>query len=543
LEWECCWTKDIVTPSECPQVSADEEDLLVSPGRRIIAKCLECPRFTADLERLKSSGNPATPVLLSLVSEFHRQKAQLAAMMGFLDSRNLEIQFLHEIGAILQTSLVLDEVLSIALTAITAGKGFGMNRAFLLLADKELNFLRGYLGVGPKDYQEAWEIWEEIGNNDLTLREMAKHFYDTKLTAEKDKFHDILDRLSVSLDDHSHIFNRALREGRPFLVREAANNHHISSELATTLGVDTFLILPLVSPNRRIGIIIADNFITRKSITPQDMQSMEILSFPIAYAIERTSLYERLHDDLRQLSDANARLLEQQELIVRMEKYALLGKITSGIAHSIRNPLMVIGGFARHLLKDIPESDPNRESLETIVSQAKHLEDALFEALAYADAVSPAMDLWDLNQLVGNLVKEVEKIADDNGVKVDLVLSPGFPVIYTDYRQIAYCIKKILYTSIASMPNGGRLHMSTGVDGEGISLEIRDTSGAGNRPSIESRIPPGMFNRCEDSTVDLSFCRVILENYCKSFTVDENDGNGRRYLLRFSPAKEGSNHE
>jgi hypothetical protein len=43
--------------------------------------------------------------------------------------------------------------------------------------------------------------------------------------------------------------------------------------------------------------------------------------------------------------------------------------------------------------------------------------------------------------------------------------------------------------------------------------------------------------------MELSFCRVILENYSKSFTVERSAGKGNRYLLELSLQKEESGHE
>ncbi len=83
------------------------------------------------------------------LSENHRQKTQIQSLVSFLDNKTLEIRFLHELGSVLQSSVDLDEVLSVALTAITAGKGFGMNRAFLLLCDREAGAPEGVSGTWP----------------------------------------------------------------------------------------------------------------------------------------------------------------------------------------------------------------------------------------------------------------------------------------------------------------------------------------------------------------------------------------------------------
>jgi hypothetical protein len=542
VQSECCWTKEVITPDECCSISTDETDLCTSLERRFLAKCLECPLFVKDQERLTVEGNPAAPLLRILITEINRKKSRLNTLVNFLDSRNLEIQFLHEIVAVLQTSLELDEVLSVALTAITAGKGFGMNRAFLLLVDKERTHLKGYLGVGPRNYQEAWEIWEEISRDDLSLREMATQFHQTKFSAEKNKFHDILERLSFPMSDEGHILIRSLNERRAILVHEASNKE-VDPFLAETIGVDTFLILPLISRNRHIGVILADNIITRKPITQQDMSFMETLTFPVAFAIERASLYERLHDDLEKLTVANTKLHEQQKLIVRMEKLALLGKITSSIAHSIRNPLTVIGGFARSLLKNVTEHDPKREPLENIVQKSKQLEDVLSEVLGYADSVLPAIAEWDVNQMAETISREVLKKTEDAGITITLDLAPGLPMVYLDYRQIAYCIKKILSNSIKAMTPPGEVFLGTKLADDSIVVEILDTAPIPEREAHEAFLDPGMTGLDETCDMELSFCRVILENYSKSFTVERRAGQGRRYLLQFSLKKEDSDHE
>ncbi len=105
--------------------------------------------------------------------------------------------------------------------------------------------------------------------------------------------------------------------------------------------------------------------------------------------------YERLHEDLRQLTVANTRLHEQQELIIRMRKTGAAGSGDLQHRHSIRNPLMIIGGFARSLLKDIAEDDPKKESLETIVLEAEQLEDAHDRGPGIGGIHPPKLDKWE----------------------------------------------------------------------------------------------------------------------------------------------------
>lgn len=538
MDWVCCWHREVVEPGRCPGIGEGEEVLYTSHQRRIIEKCIDCPGFREDLQRLREAGHPLGTVVPFLVAEIQEQRGKLQSMGGFLDSREREIKFLHEISLVLQTSVDLDEVLSVVMTAITAGKGFGMNRAFLLLADKERKFLRGYLGVGPRNYGEAWQIWEEIQRDDFTLKEMARDFYQTKLTSEKQKFHDVLERMTIPLADQGHVLVRSLREKRPILVENAFHNPECDHSLVQALGVDTFLITPLISRNRRIGVIISDNCITHKQITPQDVQSMETFAFSVAFAIERASLYERLQEELLKVTAANVKLKEQQELIVKMERMALVGKITSSIAHSVRNPLMIIGGFARTLLRGAAEDDPRREYLESIGQQVRQLEEVLEDILNYSDSLYPALDTWDVNQLVSGVCRELNGRLQERRVACRLRLEASLPPARIDYKQVAYCVRSIINTALDEMPDGGEIRIETRRENGWIVVEIRD-SGTGLSPeSIEAMTTP--FGSTEElgSGLGVAICKTIMEKHGNIFQVDTPPGGGTRYTIKLPVNRE-----
>ena len=55
MEWECCWAKKDILPEECPYIATGEEELYTSKERRVVEKCLECPRFRSDLQKLQET--------------------------------------------------------------------------------------------------------------------------------------------------------------------------------------------------------------------------------------------------------------------------------------------------------------------------------------------------------------------------------------------------------------------------------------------------------------------------------------------------------
>jgi signal transduction histidine kinase len=538
VDWECCWNRDVIEQAGCPNVGEGEEDLLVSNRQRNLEKCCECPSFLSDLKKLHEDGNPLAPVLASFLAEYRRQKTQIQSLVSFLDSKTIEIRFLHELGYVLQSSVDLDEVLSVALTAITAGKGFGMNRAFLLLCDREKGMLRGYLGLGPRNLEEATRDWNEILQNDMDLQALAQNFRLNKLSSERAKFQDVLEQLTIPLSNKDHIVIKALDGKRPIMVERAFQNPDVPPELARLLGVDTFLLMPLISRNRRVGMIVADNCITHRTITEEDMHSLETFGFPVAFAIERASLYDKLQVELNRVTEAGKKLKEQQELIVRMENMALVGRITSSIAHSVRNPLMIIGGFARSMLKNSPESDSRRTFIESIVAETRQLEVVLDEILNYSDSLYPTRDFWDVNQLVETTLRDTADNLTSLGYATGYSPGHDLPAVYIDFKQLSYCLRTVLQNDIIGIGGDLSIVISSQSVQDGVILRIEDRSRHISQAELDHLLVPFSETRDMGAGLGLALCKTMLEKQGIPFVAQADPHEGIRYTIILPTRKE-----
>ena len=533
-----CWNSDEIEHADCPMVGIGDEDLLVLKRQRRLEICGECLKFTSDIEQLRAEDNPLAPILTGLLKETHRQKTQIQSLVSFLDNKTLEMRFLHELGSVLQSSVDLDEVLSVALTAITAGKGFGMNRAFLLLCDREAGILRGHLGIGPANRDEASHVWGEIVQNDLNLQALSQNFRQNKLSSERAKFHDLLEQLSIPLANKEHIVIKALDGRRPVMVHGAFQHPDVPPELARLLGVDTFLLLPLISRNRRIGMIIADNCITNREITEEDMHSIETFGFPVAFAIERASLYDKLQVELNRVTEAGKKLKEQQELIVRMENMALVGRITSSIAHSVRNPLMIIGGFARSMLKNSPPSDPKRTFIESIVAETHQLEGVLDEILNYSNSLYPTRDFWDVNQLIEATLRDTADALMLLGYVTGYSPGHDLPPVYIDFKQLTYCLRSLLQNDISGVGTELSIVISS-QSGEGcVIIRVQDSSRLISQTELDHLLIPFSETRDLGVGLGLALCKTMLERQGIPFTALADEQNGIHYSITLPTSKE-----
>jgi signal transduction histidine kinase len=533
---KCCWFNQGRNVEECPNIEEGEEYLFTSPRKRLVEKCINCKAFQEDIAQLPEDSS-LRKIIMILSEEYLEQKGHLQSLSAFLTSKSREIKFLHELSLVLQTSMELDEVLSVAMTAITSGKGFGMNRAFLLMTDRDNKYLVGHLGVGPRNYEEAWRIWDDVDRSNFSLTELSKEFYKKKISSERAKFQDILEKLTIPRDLKDHIFNRSLNNRRPILVENASQNPEIDPAIVSTLGVEQFLVMPLISRNKSIGILLADNFVTNKPITPRDMQSLQTFAFPVAFAIERATLYERLNDEIEKQAAANQKLKEQQELIVRMENMAVVGRITSSIAHSIRNPLAAIGGYARSLMKS-SDLNEKKEYLEQILKNAKQLDEVLEEVLSYSDSLHPVLDCWDLNHLAASVASEMEERLEGQGLTMALNFETDLPQVWTDYKQIAYCLRTIISHVALSRPEAGTIEIETHSSGESVLLSVIDRDMTLSDEMKRALMTPFMETATLGQGVGMPLCKVILERHESTFRIEDLDGGGTRYCIILQKHKE-----
>jgi PAS domain S-box-containing protein len=97
---------------------------------------------------------------------------------------------------------------------------------------------------------------------------------------------------------------------------------------------------------------------------------------------QREEALRKAHDELFDLSqelekkvqERTTELRDKSVQLVKAERLAAVGRMANRVAHELRNPLTVVGGFARRTYKKIPEDDPNRRYLGIIVDEVAGLE-------------------------------------------------------------------------------------------------------------------------------------------------------------------------
>jgi sigma-B regulation protein RsbU (phosphoserine phosphatase) len=221
-----------------------------------------------------------------------------------------------------------------------------------------------------------------------------------------------------------------------------------------------------------------------------------------------------------------------EEELLRSERLAVLGKMAAHISHEIKNPLMLIGGFARQVLKD-PAADPlkTREKLQIIVDEVHRLEDFLVEVGSYAKFSEPQKRPGDLNTLIQETCQRLEPTLRESKIDLVLQLDPQLPEILFDPAHLRQVILNIAKNGIEAMAAGGTLTITTGRQADRLFLQICDT-GAGIPPEIQEKIfQPFFSSKPKGSGLGLAISQKIIQAHQGEITIESTPQKGTRVTI------------
>ncbi len=448
-------------------------------------------------------------------------------------TRAEEMSILYDISMAMSTTLNLDRLLRIILTAATmGGSGLGFNRAILLLTNERTNTLQGMIGVGPSSWEEAGRAWTEVSGRHKSLMEWIQ---TGDIFEHRDSELNTLARsIRVPLEPKEGVLALTVLEKKPYHIVEAAANPIVSKELRETLRVRSFVTVPLVSKDRAIGVILVDNMFNQRPVTDRDIRFLTMFAHQAALAIENAIIYTNLETMNRDM-----RVLHEQ--LVQSEKMAALGAMLAEISHEIRNPLVSIGGFARRLAKKIQNSD-EKKYIDIILSEVTRLEGIIHDNLMYIKEAAPQLRETDINAAIGEMLTLYEDELRQKGIALEKSLATDLPPLMVDAQQIKQAVINIVKNAMEAMVNGGVLLIRTYCvpETQEVAIEIGDTG-----PGISAKAMNNIFNpyyttKARGTGLGLPITNRIIRAHKGRIEVANREGGGAVFTIKLPSVKEST---
>lgn len=248
-------------------------------------------------------------------------------------------------------------------------------------------------------------------------------------------------------------------------------------------------------------------------------------------------------DRLRVMSDeAPSRDLDSmktlQSLISYSSKLAALGRLTSGVAHEVKNPLnaMMIHLELVKARLAAPKADLGgvRESLDIIGAEIRRLDRVVNGFLKFVRTHDLALKPVDLNALAQSVAVLLEAEWKPAGIRFELDLDPGCPRISGDEELLRQALINIVVNACQAMPSGGEVRLETSRAGrEWVALAVTD-QGVGIAAEDRERIFSLYYTtKPEGSGIGLSLVYRIVQMHDGVIDVEAPEGRqGTRMTIR-----------
>ncbi len=234
------------------------------------------------------------------------------------------------------------------------------------------------------------------------------------------------------------------------------------------------------------------------------------------------------------------KLREREMLEKRLyeaEHLSRVGRLASGIAHEIRNPLNYISLAIDHLREDVlPHcADEQRDEMDELTARIKEevrrANYMVVNFMNYGRPLKLRRAPVSYADLLANALPVLHDRLAEQGVEVEVQIPPDFPPLWVDQEMLRTCVLNLVGNALQAMPGGGAITLAAEQDQERVRLSFSD-QGSGIRTEDLERIFQPYFTTRELGTgLGLAITERIVREHGGSIQVESAPGCGTTFTL------------
>ena len=223
-----------------------------------------------------------------------------------------------------------------------------------------------------------------------------------------------------------------------------------------------------------------------------------------------------------------------QSLVSYSAKLAALGRLTSGVAHEVKNPLNAMMIHVELLKERLEDADPDvRQSLEVIGSEIRRLDRVVQGFLKFMRPQELTLKPVDLNSMLQSVGALLEAEGQSRGVRLVMDLDAGLPSVSGDEELLRQAFINIVQNAVQAMPNGGAVRIRTRPEGlDWVRVTVTD-QGVGIAPEDLDKIFKLYYtSKPGGSGIGLSVVYRILQLHDGTVEAKSQVGKGTALIVR-----------
>ncbi len=240
----------------------------------------------------------------------------------------------------------------------------------------------------------------------------------------------------------------------------------------------------------------------------------------------------------KKVEERSRALRDTQEELVRNERLAVLGQLTSSVGHELRNPLSVISNAVYYLRLVQPQADEKVvDYLNILQTETRRAEKIITDLLDFSRSKTADCHPLDVTGLIN---QTLERFPVPEGIHLAFQPEPDLPLIYADPFQMLQVFGNLIVNACQAMPDGGALTIKAQRSLETVALSISDT-GAGIAPeNMKKLFEPLFTTKPRGIGLGLAICKKWVEVNNGRIEVQSELGKGSTFTILL-PISNGAN--
>ncbi|HMB20807.1 MAG TPA: [Fe-Fe] hydrogenase large subunit C-terminal domain-containing protein [Spirochaetota bacterium] len=243
---------------------------------------------------------------------------------------------------------------------------------------------------------------------------------------------------------------------------------------------------------------------------------------------------ETLKDTALELKSSYEELVSTKNALIQSEKLASLGRMASGIAHEINNPLTGVLTYSSLMLEDLKETDFS-EDLNVIIKETLRCREIVRGLLDFARESTHEKIQANINEIISNTLHILEHHVSFQSITIKRKLDENIPFSSMDVNQMRSVINNLAENAAHAMPDGGTLVVTTRFDENrnSIILGISDTGLGIDEENLNRIFDPFFTTKSAGSGTGLGLAVVfgIIRQHDGTIQVESQPGKGTSFII------------